>query len=74
MSDQRRAGVKIIGLFHDLVRKRSTVSVVWEDDPEKALHLVVPFGCPLDDVQAEAEKAIRELASAIATTPVRVVE
>ncbi|NVN88149.1 MAG: hypothetical protein HXX15_18875 [Rhodopseudomonas sp.] len=54
MSDQRRrAGVKITGLFHDLVRKWSTVSVVWEDDPEKA---------------------IRELASAIATIPVKAVE
>jgi hypothetical protein len=33
----------------------------------KRLSLLVTFGCTLDDVQAEAEKAVRALASEIAT-------
>jgi hypothetical protein len=35
--------VVITGLFHDLARKRSTVSVVWDNDPEKRLRLPVPL-------------------------------
>jgi hypothetical protein len=35
----------ITGLFHDTSRKRSLVTVKWENDPEKHLGLVVPFGC-----------------------------
>ena len=35
----------ITGLFHDTSRKRSLVSIQWENDPEKRLGLVVPFGC-----------------------------
>jgi len=30
------------GLFHDLTLKRSTVSVVWGNDPEERLGLPVP--------------------------------
>jgi hypothetical protein len=62
--------VTITGLFHDLVLKRSTVSVVWGNDPEKRLGLPVPFGCSLDDLQVEAEKAMRELSGVAATIAV----
>jgi hypothetical protein len=58
--------VTITGLFHDLVLKRSTVSVVWGNDPEKRMGLPVAFGCSLDDVQVEAEKAMRELSGVAA--------
>jgi hypothetical protein len=52
----------ITGLHHDIARKRSFVYVRWEDDPEKNLGLIVPFGCSLDDVKDEATKAVKELA------------
>ena len=52
----------ITGLHHDTARKRSFVYVRWEDDPEKNLGLIVPFGCSLDDLKAEAAKAVKELA------------
>jgi hypothetical protein len=58
--------VVITGLFHDLTLKRSTVSVVWDNDPEKRMGLPVPYGCSLDDLQAEAEKAMRELSDVAA--------
>ena len=58
--------VVITGLFHDLTLKRSTVSVVWDNDPDKRLGLPVPYGCSLDDLQAEAEKAMRELSDVAA--------
>ncbi len=47
----------IEGLNRDVLKKRSIVTLKWEDDPEKRLGLVVPFDCPL-----EAEKAVRVLA------------
>ena len=50
------ASVVITGLFHDLTLKRSTVSVVWDNDPDKRMALPVPYGCSLDELQAEAEK------------------
>ena len=55
------ASVTFTGVFHDLVLKRSHVSVVWGNDPEKRLGLPVPYGCSLDDLQVKAEKAVREL-------------
>jgi hypothetical protein len=62
--------VVITGLFHDLIKKQSSVSVVWGNDPEKRMGLPVPYGCPLDELQAEAEKAMRELSSVTATIAV----
>jgi hypothetical protein len=51
----------ITGLFHDLSKKRSSVMVQWKDDPERNLGLIVPFGCSLDDIKAEAVKALAAL-------------
>lgn len=51
--------VVITGLLHDLALKRSTVSGVWGNDTEKRPSLPVPHGHWLDDLQAEAEKAMR---------------
>jgi hypothetical protein len=55
----------ITGLFHDTARKRSVVSVQWQDDPEKRLSLPVPFGCKLEDLKLETEKAVAALAKEI---------
>jgi hypothetical protein len=52
---------KIEGLSRDLAKKRSHVTVVWEDNPEKRLGLPVPFDCQLDALKAETEKALRAL-------------
>lgn len=64
------ASVTVAALTHDLVRKRSIVTLVWDDDPEKRVALPVPFGCGLDAVRAAAEKAIRELSAETATISV----
>jgi hypothetical protein len=56
MADHSHTCVTITGLFHDLVLKRSSVSVVWSDDPDKRMNLPIPYGCALDDIQAEAER------------------
>lgn len=56
------ATLTIEGLNRDLLKKRSIVMLKWEDDPEKRLGLVVPFDCTVDDLRAEAEKAVRALA------------
>jgi hypothetical protein len=71
MADHSQASVIITGLFHDLMLKRSLVSVVWSDDSEKRLSLPVPYGCSLDDVQAEAEKAVRGLSEVTATISIK---
>ena len=43
------SSVIVAALTHDLVRKRSIVTLVWDDDPEKRVALPVPFGCGLDE-------------------------
>jgi hypothetical protein len=48
-------------LSHDLQAKKSFVSFVWSDDPSKRLGLEVPYGTRLDDVEAEAAKAVSTL-------------
>jgi hypothetical protein len=54
------------GLFCDLTLTRSTIPVVWGNDPDKRMGLPVPYGCSLDELQAEAEKAMRELSEVAA--------
>ena len=53
--------MSVAALTHDLLRKRSIVMLVWDDDPEKMLALPVSFGCGLDRVKYEAEQAVRDL-------------
>ncbi len=60
----------IVALTHDLIRKRSIVTVLWDDDPEKSVALPVSFGCDLNSVQAEAEMAVRELSAETASISV----
>ena len=62
--------LKIINLHHDLSKKRSLVTVAWENDPDKRLGLVVPFECPLENLKAEAEKVVRALASELETATI----
>ena len=64
----------ITGVHHDTARKRSFVYVRWDDDPEKNLGLVVPFGCSLEDLQAEAARAVKELAIELASATVKMKE
>jgi hypothetical protein len=70
MTADTPSAVTVTGLFHDFVNKRSSVSIVWDNEPEKRLSLLATYGGTLDDVQAEAEKAVRALASEIATISV----
>ena len=51
--------VAVVALTHDLVQKRSSVTVVWESEKDKRLVLPVPFGCAIEHARGEAEKAIR---------------
>jgi hypothetical protein len=44
-----------------LACKRVAVLELAANDTEKRLGLPVPYGCALHDIQAEAEKAMREL-------------
>lgn len=62
--------VTVAALTHDLVRKRSLVTLVWDDDPEKRVSLPVPFGCDLARLRAEAEKALRSLSEEVAVIAV----
>jgi len=61
----RTTNLVISGLFHDISRKRSLVTVQWENALEKRLGLAVPFGCKLDKLKAETEKAAAALARKI---------
>jgi hypothetical protein len=62
--------VTIAALHHDLVRKQSVVRLVWTGDPEKSVALPVAFGCSLDALPAEAERALRALSTEIASIPI----
>jgi hypothetical protein len=66
--------ITVAALTHDLMRKRSFVTLRWDDDPEKMLSLPVPFECSLDRVQVEAETAVRGLSAETATIVVNPVK
>jgi hypothetical protein len=60
------------GLHRDVFH-RGFVHVVWKDDPEKCLGLLVPSDWAFERLKSETEKAIRafakELESAIIESP-----
>jgi hypothetical protein len=60
----------ITGLHHDTARKRSFVNVRWENDPEKQLGVIVPFGCSLESARDEATKAVKALSEELASATV----
>ena len=61
----------ITGMHHDMTRKRSILTVRWDDDEEKNLVLVVPFGCSMDNAIGEAMKAVRALSEELSLISVR---
>ena len=61
----------IDGLNRDVLKRRSIVTLKWENDPEKRLGLPVPFDCPLDTLRAEAEKAVRALAKELESATIQ---
>ena len=63
MSEDAYPGVTIVGLNHLLKEKQSIVHLQWNDDFSRRLFLPVPFGVSLDDLRAEAEKALRRAAA-----------
>jgi len=60
----------IAGLHHDTNRSRSIVYVRWQDDPEKNLGLVVPFGCSLNSLTEEARNAVAALVTELTSATV----
>ena len=62
--------VTVAALTHDLVRKRSIVTLVWDDDAEKRVALPAPLGCDLNSARVEAEEALRDLSSETASIAV----
>ena len=40
--------VTVAALTHELLRKWSIATLIWDGDPEKRVALPVPFGCGLD--------------------------
>jgi hypothetical protein len=63
MSEANYPGVTVVGVNHLLKEKLSIVHLQWNDDSGRKLFLPVPFGVSLDDLRAEAEKALREAAA-----------
>ncbi|WP_291868143.1 hypothetical protein [Bradyrhizobium sp.] len=63
-------GLKIVSLSHNMVAGKSHVALVWESDSSQSLGLEVPFGCSLEQLPAEAERAVRALSTELASIPV----
>ena len=61
----------IDALNRDVLKKRSIVTLKWENDPEKRLGIVVPFDCTLDTLRVEAEKAVRALAKELESATIQ---
>ena len=59
--------ITVIAPTHDFLHNRSIATLVWDDDLEKRLTLPVVYGCGFEQVQSEAEKAVRGLSQETAT-------
>ena len=60
--------VVIAGVYHDLLSKRSLVTLGWVGVADKRLTLDVPFGCALADLPAEVETALRAFSDELSST------
>jgi len=60
-------GLRITSLSHNVVAGKSHVGLVWESDSSQVLGLEVPFGCSLEQLPAEAERAVRALSTELAS-------
>jgi hypothetical protein len=74
VSEATYPGVTVAGLNHLLKEKRSIVHLEWNDDSGRRLFLPVPFRVSLDDLRAEAEKALRKAAAEHAVMSVNMPE
>ena len=63
-------GLRITSLGHNMVAGKSHVGLVWESDSSQVLGLEVPFGCSLEQLPAEAERAVRALSTELASITV----
>jgi hypothetical protein len=70
-AEPRRADpITIFTLAHDLVKKRSIVTLIWGDGSERRIALPVPYGTTLASIHGEAENAVRQFAAELADTPI----
>lgn len=65
------ASATIVGINHDFRTQKSHVLLVWDDEPDKRLSLPVPFGCSIEDLPAEAEKAVKALSAETAALVIK---
>ena len=54
----------------DVFKSRSFITVWWKENPDKRLGLPVALNCPREQLKAEAEKAVRELAAELASVTI----
>jgi hypothetical protein len=66
------AAIRITHLTHDLVKKQSIVTLIWEDGSERRLGLTVPFGTALDDIEQVAIQAILKLSAELSSIAITV--
>ncbi|GAC1340582.1 MAG: hypothetical protein NVSMB26_28640 [Beijerinckiaceae bacterium] len=66
--------ITIANLAHDLVKRKSIVTLIWGDGSERRIALPVPYGTTLDHIHIEAEVAVRQFAAELAGTPIKQAE
>lgn len=60
----------LAALNHDYRKGQSFVWLEWPGAPEKRIGLPVVFKCPEDQVQAEAEKALKDIAEELTSATI----
>jgi hypothetical protein len=63
--------VTIASLAHDMLKRKSIVTLIWGDGSERRIALPVPYGTPLDQIHHEAKAAVRQFATELAGTPIK---
>jgi hypothetical protein len=66
------SGITITQIIHDLHKRSSYVTMVWDGQPDKRLGLPIPYATKLEDVAAEAHKALQAFAGEIAVASPKV--
>ena len=67
---QKPGTLTITRLVHDLKQRKSWVTLVWGQPPDRHIALEVPYGTSLDDLYKETEKTVQKFSTDFAVAKI----
>jgi hypothetical protein len=70
MAKPKPESLTITRLVHDLKQRKSWVTMVWDQPPDRHIGLEVPYGTSLDNLYEETERTVKKFSTDFAATKI----